>query len=169
MKYACIGRAAQPAAGPRPSWSPVRTPSTAISDTPKEVLPRVYQNLVRDFYCGCPHQDKRIDLQACGYERANMRRAQQLEWEHGAGLDAGPSAPVLATARQRQAGRAQALQPDRPSFARRGDLVNLVPSVGEVNGDRQNFRYAVWADRPAPMYGPVRNHRGLQDPPHTAA
>lgn len=34
-----------------------------------------------------------------------------------------------------------------------GDLVNLVPSVGEINSDRQNFRYAMWADTPVPMYG----------------
>lgn len=122
----------------------------------KKVLPRVYQNLERDFYCGCPYQDKRIDLQACGYEpRKQLRRAQQLEWEH--------VVPAWTLGHQRQCwqqrvngkpgGRKHCSRTD-PSFARaEGDLVNLVPSVGEVNGDRQNFRYAVWADRPAPMYG----------------
>ena len=34
-----------------------------------------------------------------------------------------------------------------------GDLVNLVPAVGEVNGDRNNFPYSAWTRHPEPIYG----------------
>ena len=34
-----------------------------------------------------------------------------------------------------------------------GDLHNRVPAVGEVNGDRSNLAYSLWARNPAPLYG----------------
>jgi deoxyribonuclease-1 len=34
-----------------------------------------------------------------------------------------------------------------------GDLVNLVPAIGEVNGDRSYFPYAAWTSTQEPMYG----------------
>ena len=34
-----------------------------------------------------------------------------------------------------------------------GDLVNLVPAIGEVNGDRSNYPYSAWTRHPEPIYG----------------
>lgn len=31
--------------------------------------------------------------------------------------------------------------------------MNLVPAIGEVNGDRQDFRYSVWSEEPFRQYG----------------
>lgn len=37
-----------------------------------------------------------------------------------------------------------------------GDLHNLYPAIGEVNGDRSNFMYSQWTNTPEPMYGKCR-------------
>ncbi|HOG68097.1 MAG TPA: endonuclease, partial [Fibrobacteraceae bacterium] len=34
-----------------------------------------------------------------------------------------------------------------------GDLHNLYPAIGEVNGDRSNFMFSQWTNEPEPMYG----------------
>ena len=122
----------------------------------KTVLPRIYLGLEQDFYCGCPYQGKRMDLAACRYTpRKQAQRAERLEWEH--------VVPAWTIGHQRMCwqakvdgkagGRKNCTSTD-PVFAQaEGDLINLVPSVGEINGDRQNFRYSVWTDKPEPMYG----------------
>lgn len=122
----------------------------------KKVLPRVYRGLEQDFYCGCPYTGKEMDLKSCGYQpRKQQTRAERLEWEH--------VVPAWVLGHQRMCwqekvkgksgGRKNCTDND-PVFARaEGDLINLVPSVGEVNGDRQNFRFSIWTDKPTPMYG----------------
>ena len=37
-----------------------------------------------------------------------------------------------------------------------GDLVNLVPAVGEVNGDRSNYPFSAWSRQPRLVYGQCR-------------
>ena len=34
-----------------------------------------------------------------------------------------------------------------------GGLINLVPAVGEVSGDRSNYPYSAWTSHPELMYG----------------
>ncbi|WP_459614561.1 endonuclease [Bordetella sp. 2513F-2] len=161
MKYAVLLSACLLAAAPALARDafPVSSPSAIGPRTyaqAKRVLPRVYQGLEEDFYCGCPYRGKRVDLQACGYHaRKQPRRAERIEWEH--------VVPAWTLGHQRQCwqqridgkpgGRSHCARTD-PLYAQaEGDLVNLVPAIGEINGDRQNFRYAVWADRPPAMYG----------------
>lgn len=122
----------------------------------KEVLPRVYSGHENDFYCNCPFQGKEMDLQACGVRpRKQAVRAQRLEWEH--------VVPAWAIGHQRQCwqtkidgrmgGRRHCTRSD-PDFVRaEGDLVNLVPAVGEINGDRSHYGYGAWTQNPQPMYG----------------
>ncbi|MFC0711574.1 endonuclease [Azorhizophilus paspali] len=92
------------------------------------------------FYCGCRYQGNRIDLASCGYRpRKNPQRAGRLEWEH--------VVPAWVIGHQRQCwkkgGRDHCTAND-PVFARaEADLHNLVPAVGEVNGDRSNFGFAM--------------------------
>ncbi|MGL6071410.1 endonuclease [Craterilacuibacter sp.] len=116
----------------------------------KKVLPTVFAGMQNDFYCGCPYTGKSMDLEACGYQvRKNLERAGRLEWEHVV------PAWVLGHQRQcwQQGGRKNCTSTDDVFRMAEGDLVNLVPSVGEVNGDRSNYAYGAWTRNPEPMYG----------------
>lgn len=122
----------------------------------KEVLPDIYSDMKRDFYCDCAYTGKKIDFNSCGYTvRKQRKRALAMEWEHvvPASIIGKQKACWQAQVNGKAGGRKHCTRSD-PSYAHaEGDLVNLVPSVGEINSDRQNFRYAVWADAPTPMYG----------------
>lgn len=115
----------------------------------KEILPSIYTGMQEDFYCGCKYEGKVMNLASCGYQvRKQAARASKLEWEHVV------AAWTLGHQRQCwQNGGRKACAAD-PAFARaEGDLVNLVPSVGEVNGDRSNLPFSVWTQRPDTIYG----------------
>lgn len=98
-----------------------------------------------DLYCGC-HWDwvgrsgGRINADSCGYEtRAQQVRAERIEWEH--------IVPAWTIGHQRQCwqngGRKNCVANDSLFRTIEADLFNLYPSVGEVNGDRSNYQYAV--------------------------
>jgi deoxyribonuclease-1 len=117
----------------------------------KKVLPRLYSGMEVTFYCGCNYHGKTIDQQSCGFTpRKNAERASRLEWEH--------IVPAWVLGHQRQCwkngGRKHCADTD-PAFARaEGDLVNLVPAIGEVNGDRSNYAFSAWQrGNPHPQYG----------------
>lgn len=119
----------------------------------KKVLPKVFAGLEEDFYCGCRYAGKTVDFASCGYQpRKNPARASRIEWEH--------IVPAWAIGHQRQCwqqgGRKHCSKSDPVFQAAEGDLNNLVPAVGEVNGDRSNFSYGAWTRNPAPMYGACR-------------
>ncbi|WP_432721842.1 endonuclease [Jeongeupia wiesaeckerbachi] len=117
----------------------------------KRVLPRIFTGELREeFYCGCDYSDKKVNWRSCGFKpRKNPERAARIEWEH--------IVPAWNLGHQRQCwqkgGRKQCADSDPVFQTAEGDLVNLVPSVGEVNGDRSNYRYGAWTLNPTPMYG----------------
>lgn len=98
----------------------------------------------KEFYCGCDfvfHGRKgEVDLQSCGYQvRKNKMRAQRIEWEH--------VVPAYHFGHQlgcwKEGGRRQCRTD--PKFRRmEGDMHNLQPSVGEINGDRSNYSYSLF-------------------------
>ncbi len=120
----------------------------------KRILSQLYRGPLdaRTLYCHCPFgvEDGKLvpDLAACGYEvRKQPRRAGRIEWEH--------VMPAWQFGHQRQCwqqgGRSQC-QKD-PDFRRmEADLHNLYPAIGEVNGDRSNYRFTVWGETPS-QYG----------------
>jgi len=119
----------------------------------KQVLPKVYAGLESTFYCGCRYRGKSIDFSSCSYQvRKDARRGSRQEWEH--------VVPAWVIGHQRQCwqrgGRKHCAAVDPVFRKAEGDLVNLVPVIGEINADRSNFRYAVWADDPPPIYGQCR-------------
>ncbi len=107
-----------------------------------------------ELYCGCKwtwvgKSGGRIDPKSCGYQtRKQQARAERTEWEH--------IVPAWTFGHQRQCwqngGRAHCVDDDPVFRAMEADLFNLYPSVGEVNGDRSNFNYAM-APGVAPQYG----------------
>jgi len=81
--------------------------------------------------------------------RKNLNRASRMEWEH--------VLPASHLGSQRQCwqdgGRKNCSGHDPVFDAMEGDLNNLVPSVGEVNGDRGDMSYGAWTRYPEPVYG----------------
>lgn len=111
----------------------------------KRIAWGIYAERPQDFYCGCRIQGRAIDLRSCGYQpRRQPRRAARVEWEH--------VVPAWVIGHQRQCwqsgGRRHCERHD-PLFRRaEADLHNLVPVVGEVNGDRSNFAFGMLSQAP---------------------
>ncbi len=105
-------------------------------------------------YCGCKwtwagRSGGRIDLDSCGYTpRKDPNRASRLEWEH--------VVPAWVIGHQRQCwqsgGRENCTETDPVFREMEADMHNLAPSIGEVNADRSNFRYAMLPTTPR-QYG----------------
>lgn len=121
---------------------------------------QVYFDRRESFYCGCTyHRDLSVNWERCGYvPRQNASRAGRIEAEHLA------AASWLGQHRacwQRDAcqddsgksygGRQCCLESDPIFQIAHNDLHNLVPAIGEINGDRSNFPFAE-------IPGEVRNY-----------
>ena len=115
----------------------------------KQAAPAIYNDHPVTFYCGCPidaHGKKLVpNLERCGYQvRKQQTRASRIEWEH--------IVPAWEFGHQRQCwqqgGRKNCTRNDTVFKRMEGDLHNLVPAVGEVNGDRSNYRFSEWNGRP---------------------
>lgn len=111
----------------------------------KKIAWTLYAERPVDFYCGCSFKGNRIDLDSCGYiPRKQPRRAARVEWEHVV------PAWVIGHQRQcwQQGGRKHCASSD-PVFSKaEADLHNLVPVVGEVNGDRSNYGFGMLSAKP---------------------
>lgn len=116
-------------------------------DEAKRTLPGIMKKMEdpATLYCGCPlvfHKNRYApDLKACGYKvRKNPKRAARIEAEH--------IMPAWEFGHQMQCwqegGRKQCARNDSKFKMAEGDLHNLYPAVGEVNGDRNNFRFSQW-------------------------
>lgn len=120
----------------------------------KKILPEVFAGMEEDFYCGCKYTGKDVDFQSCGYEpRKNANRAGRIEWEH--------VVPASHMGSQRQCwqegGRKNCSGKDPLFDMMEGDLNNLVPAVGEVNGDRGDMSYGAWTNNPETVYGQCKS------------
>ena len=105
---------------------------------------RLYADNPFTFYCGCPQfqQGKKLvpDLNACGYQvRKQERRASRVEWEH--------VVPAWNFGHQlqcwQQGGRKNCTKKSQQFRTMEADLHNLVPAIGEINGDRSNYRFSL--------------------------
>ena len=119
----------------------------------KKIANKLHQVDDTSFYCGCDitRQGKKLlpELTSCGYQfRKQLKRASRIEWEH--------IVPAWEFGHQRQCwqkGRRKNCTRNDKTFQKmEGDLHNLVAAVGEVNGDRSNYRFSVWNATPK-QYG----------------
>lgn len=101
------------------------------------------------FYCGCDIKIKgkqwRPEFDACGFKvRKQVPRANRIEWEH--------LVPAWEFGHQlqcwQQGGRKFCSKQSAEFNAMEADLHNLVPAIGEVNGDRSNYRFSDWNGKP---------------------
>lgn len=138
--------------------SPLQADSLSFSQAKDLMRERVYQDRNEadkgSFYCGCSwawagDSGGRIDHQSCGYGvRKQENRAARLEWEH--------VVPAWVMGHQRQCwqlGARRNCRSDDPVFSvMEADMHNLMPSIGEVNGDRSNYRFGMLPGEPR-VYG----------------
>ncbi len=138
----------------------------------KRILAKIYQGKHQEsFYCGCNyyHKGKKLipQLSSCGYEvRKQIKRANRIEWEH--------VVPAWNFGHQMQCwqkGGRKACKKNKRFKRMEGDMHNLVPSIGEVNGDRSNYRFSHWNGIPH-QYGQCDilvdfKKRKVQPPEHT--
>tara|TARA_B100002019_G_scaffold292473_1_gene315701 strand:+ start:282 stop:1409 length:1128 start_codon:yes stop_codon:yes gene_type:complete len=149
----------------------------------KYVVKKVYAGNEKTFYCGCDYKyvgdtGGRVDLDSCGYKirpnrngeisDATILRAQRIEYEHvfpaswyGYQLDC-----------WKKGGRKNCGNDERFNLME-SDVINLVPSIGQVNGDRSNYGFYeisrksyqygacdVYVDFKNKSVGPPENVRG---------
>lgn len=113
---------------------------------------KIYEDNLESFYCGCEIEveGKKLvpDLESCGYEvRKQPVRAARIEWEHIVpAWEFGHQLQCWQDGGRKACGK-------NPEFRQmEADLHNLVPAIGEVNGDRSNYRFGFLLDTPE-MYG----------------
>lgn len=122
-------------------------------DAAKTIAARLYAPEKQEFYCGCAIRwqgGKGIpDLAGCGYQiRKNGPRANRIEWEHV--MPAQQFGSALRC--WQQGGREQCGKTDVLFKSMEADLFNLKPAIGEVNGDRAHYRFALLPAQ-SPQYG----------------
>ena len=118
----------------------------------KRLLGKLYKDHRTTFYCGCSYDNKkRIDLNSCGYTpRKNKKRAKRLEWEHvvpahqfGHTRQCWREKICTKKNGKKYKGRRCCTKVDPIFKSMASDLHNLVPAIGEVNGDRSNFKFGM--------------------------
>ena len=124
----------------------------------KRLLPDIYRGMEQTIYCGCSYyyQGKKLipDLQSCGYEvRKEVKRANSIEWEHVVPAENFGRSRACWHKREQfpecrksngklRSGRQCCNKVDPEFKAVAGNLHNLAPAIGEVNGNRSNYRFA---------------------------
>lgn len=127
------------------SYIPAQAEAPRTFREAKKIATQIYAERPVDFYCRCTFKGKRIDLRGCGYRpRKQPKRAARVEWEH--------IVPAWVIGHQRQCwqqgGRKHCSSTDRLYREAEADLHNLVPVVGEVNGDRSNYSFGMLSKTP---------------------
>ena len=130
-------------------------PLSVFSEVPgsfyksKQEALKVYADHPESFYCGCNIQwlgKKGIpDHKSCGYQvRKQEVRASRIEWEH--------VVPAWQFGHQllcwQEGGRKNCTNNSEKFRIMESDLHNLVPAIGEVNGDRSNFNFTDFNGKP---------------------
>ncbi|WP_150142673.1 endonuclease [Candidatus Enterovibrio escicola] len=126
----------------------------SFNQAKKEAV-NIYKYHPYSFYCGCNIKWKgnkgsgKPDLKSCGYEiRKEPKRANRIEWEH--------VMPAWNFGHQMQCwqeGGRKNCKKNKMFKKMEADLHNLVPAIGEVNGNRSNYKFTQWNDTRGISYG----------------
>lgn len=129
----------------------------------KNYVKEVYKGKEQTFYCGCDYRyvgktGGRIDLESCGFEirskdgntsDAIIARANRLEYEH--------VVPASWYGQQLQCwqngGRKNCQKVSEEFNKMESDIINLVPAIGQPNGDRSNYKFGMITSHIEPQYG----------------
>lgn len=120
----------------------------------KTSLKKIYSDQDTSFYCGCEmsyNEKKKLipEFKNCGFEyRKNEKRANRIEWEHVlTAWDFGHQKTCW------QEGGRKACSKEKDFKIMESDIHNLVPAIGEVNGDRSNRPIGMIASPDKDVYG----------------
>jgi len=127
--------------------------AASFSKSKKILLKRVYFDNKTSFYCSNPYEIKQINgkektviIQDDKYYTPRKpfyksgkvnTRAQRIEWEHVM-----PAHNFGKHLKCWQDGGRKNCRKDNTFKTMEADMHNLVPAIGEVNGDRSNYRFA---------------------------
>ncbi|EGQ9286366.1 deoxyribonuclease I [Vibrio parahaemolyticus] len=116
---------------------------------------KVYADHSKTFYCGCDIEWRgtkgsgKPDLASCGYKvRKEEKRANRVEWEH--------VYPAYYFGHQLQCWKDGGRKNCRkdPDFKKmEADMHNMVPVLGEVNGNRSHYKFTQWNGDKGRFYG----------------
>jgi len=157
------------AACPHAMADPPPHPLASFSAAKRVARDVIFAGHAIDFYCGCAYtpvsaSGGKIEANACGYEaRKSAARGKKLEWEHimpafffghdrQCWTNPGSFSRCLRADGTKLPGRACCERVDEEFSRIESDLHNLVPAVGELNGDRSNLPYGVVDGEPR-LYG----------------
>ena len=118
----------------------------------KKILQKqIYRDYRITFYGMCSFDTKKVvDWASCGFKpRKQAKRGSRVEWEH--------VMPAWEFGHQLQCwqkGGRKACRKDPVFKAMESDMHNLQPAVGEMNGDRSNYKYGMIAGE-SRLYGAV--------------
>lgn len=128
----------------------------------KKDLERIYADHAITFYCGCKYDKRKkgnmIDRSSCGYVPRNPitksgkvnPRTTRIEWEHVVPAENfgrqftcwRDGAPECVDSKGRSFKGRKCCEKSNQQFRiMQADMHNLVPAIGELNGDRSNLRY----------------------------
>lgn len=118
------------------------TAKYSFSRSKRLLATKIYRQHKKTFYANCDYEirGKKLVplLDTCGFKyRKNKARAERIEWEH--------IVPAWEFGHRlscwKQGGRKECRAKDEYFQQMESDMHNLVPSIGEINGDRSNFPY----------------------------
>jgi len=126
----------------------------SFSKAKKVLLKQVYADHRITFYAKCKYNaKKRVDWSSCGLTpRKQPKRAARVEWEHvmpawefGHQLQCWhKSTYINRKGVEKKINARKNCIKTEPAFVRmESDMHNLRPAVGELNGDRSNYRYGM--------------------------
>lgn len=134
----------------------------------KKQMKQVYFDNQFTFYCNCIYDYKKekgrekmvVYNDSCGYKpRKNKKRGETIEWEHimpayrfASGLQCWNEKICVDKNGKPYKGRKCCEKVDKKFRIMQADMYNLVPSVGELNGDRSNYSYGI-IEGEARVYG----------------
>ena len=132
---------------------------SSFSKAKKIMYSKIYSDNQKTFYCGCDYANRKVNLNSCGYKvRKNQRRASRTEAEHVVPAywlakltPEGRACWEEGTRLKGTNGRKHCLKNNKQFRQAHNDLMNLVPAIGEVNGDRSNYRFGM-------IEGEIRNY-----------
>lgn len=129
------------------------TSNDSFSKSKKKLLQFVYRDHLETFYCGCPFDLGKKIIPSDRYTPKRFtQRSERIEWEHVV-----PAQAFGQSFTEWREGNSECIDRKGRAFRGRGcagkismeyrymeaDMYNIVPAVGEINGDRSNFSYGM--------------------------
>ncbi|MBM9520804.1 endonuclease [Desulforhopalus vacuolatus] len=128
------------------------TSNQSFSKAKRILLQTVYRDYHKTFYCDCGFEGKKIIYNNGYVPYRNNKRAQRLEWEHvvpaqafGHSFSSWRDGDERCVTRKGKSfkGRNCARKASTEFRYMEADMHNLMPSVGEINGLRSNYSFAM--------------------------